>query len=456
MTDARPVALLERLDELGVDFLWIVYHDYWGMGHAKAVNRDRFSDAVDNGVTWAKANWNIAIDDQLIPRPMLAADSGDFLARPDSATAVRVPYRDRVAEALSDLLDENGQPWDGDPRGRLKLQVAALATLGLEARVAFESEFSLLRRTAVGGWAPDDHGRMFTVDEIEARWEWSARVLDALATMGIEVHQFAREYGAGQYELSLLPTDPVTAVDRFVLARQVIRALARDDGLVATFIPKPFEQLPGNGLHIHISLWRPDGTDATADAADPARLSPIGLAAVAGLMAHARGQAALGASTPNSYKRLLPGSWAPAHVCWAFGNRAALVRIPGPGHARRLEYRSGDGSASPYLNLAGLLAAIVDGVRSDLPAPPAVDGDVGHWTDEEAALRGVARLPSSLGEALDALDGDDVLRAMLGPTIDENYRAVKRYELGAYEEAAGAAAPTEVTEWERATYLEPL
>jgi glutamine synthetase len=143
-------------------------------------------------------------------------------------------------------------------------------------------------------------------------------------------------------------------------------------------------------------------------------------------------------------------------VCWALGNRAALVRIPGRGAARRLEYRSGDGSASPYLHLSGLLAAIVDGIRSDREAPPAVDGDVGHWSDEEAALRGVARLPSSLGEALDALDGDDVLRAMLGPTIDENYRAVKRYELGAYHAAAGAAGPTEVTEWERATYLEPL
>jgi glutamine synthetase len=297
---------------------------------------------------------------------------------------------------------------------------------------------------------------MFTVDEIEARWEWSARLLDCLAAMGIEVHQFAREYGAGQYELSLLPTDPVTAVDRFVLARQAIRALARDEGLVATFMPKPFADLPGNGLHVHISLWRPDGSDATSDPDDPAELSSTGLAAVAGLLAHATGQAALGAPTANSYKRLLPGSWAPAHVCWAPGNRAALVRIPGPGALRRLEYRSGDASASPYLHMAGLLAAIIDGIRSGLTAPPAVVGDVGHWTDEEAEAGGFPRLPQSLGEALDALDADDVLRAMMGPTIDENYRAVKRYELGRYEEQAGAAGPPEVTDWERATYLEPL
>lgn len=444
-----------RLEVLGAKALWIVYHDYWGMGHAKAVTPGRFADAIERGVTWAKANWNIAIDDELIPHPLLAADSGDFLARPDPTTVVPIPYRSGVAEALSDLFDDDGRPWDGDPRGRLKAQVGELASLGLEGRVAFEAEFSLLRSTD-GGWVPDDHGRMFTVDEIEARWDWSSRLLDALASMGIEVHQFAREYGNGQYEISLLPTDAVTAADRFVLARQAIRALARDDGLVATFMPKPYAHLPGNGLHVHVSLWRPDGTDALGAPDDASALAPTGLAAVAGLLAHARGQAALGAATPNSYKRLLPGSWAPAHVCWALGNRAALVRIPGPGAGRRLEYRSGDGSSSPYLHLAGLLAAIVDGIRAGRTAPPAVDGDVGHWTDEEAAAQGVDRLPASLGEALDALERDEVLRAMLGPTIDENYRAVKRYELDAYEAGARGGGPTEVTEWERATYLEPL
>lgn len=456
MSEPLTETTLERLERLDADFLWVVYHDYAGLARAKAVTRERFPEVVDRGVTWAKANWNIAINDHLIPDPRFAADSGDFLARPDPTTLVPVPYRARVAEALSDLVDDLGEPWDGDPRGRLKAQVAELGALGFEAHVALEAEFLLLQPTGEGGWVPADHGRMFTVDEIEARWDWSARLLDALATMGVPVHQFAREYGAGQYEVSLFPSDPVTAVDRFVLARQAVRGLARDEGLVATFMPKPYADLPGNGLHVHLSLWRPDGSDAIADPADPAGLNPTGLAAVAGLLAHAQGQAALGAPTPNSYKRLLPGSWAPAHVCWALGNRAALVRIPGRGTSRRLEYRSGDGSASPYLHVAGLLAAIVDGIRSGRAAPPPVTGDVGQWGDDEAAARGAARLPQSLGEALDALERDDALRAMLGPTIDDNYRAVKRYELACYDDEAGAAGATEVTEWERATYLEPL
>ena len=451
-----PGDVMARLDELGADFLWLVYHDYSGLGRAKAVTRDRLADAVEHGVTWARANWNIAINDHLIPEPGFAADSGDFIARPDPATLVPVPYRERVAQALSILADETGQPWDGDPRGRLRAQVVALAERGFEAQVAFETEFLLARPIADDAWTPADRGRMFTVDELEARWTWSVRMLDALAVMGIPLHQFAKEYGMGQYELSLLPADPVTAVDRFVLARQAIKALARDDGMVATFMPKPFADLPGNGLHVHISLWLPGQIDATADPADDAGLSEVGRAAVAGLLAHGRAQAALGSPTANSYKRLLPGSWAPAHVCWAEGNRAALVRIPGRGAARRLEYRSGDASASPYLHLAGLLAAIVDGIARRQTPPPPVAGDIGHLTDEEAAAKGATRLPQSLGEALDALEEDEVLRTMLGPTIDEHYRAVKRYELACADEAGAGAPGTEVTEWERRTYLEPL
>jgi glutamine synthetase len=445
----------KRLDALGADFLWIVYHDYSNLARAKVVTRDRLVEAIERGVSFAKANWSIAINDHLIPHPGFAADSGDFFARPDMSTLVPVPHRPRVAEVLSDLADEDGALWDGDPRGRLKAQVEALAARGLRAKVAFETEF-LLAVPEETGWRPADRGRMFTVDEVEARWAWCARVLDALWSMQIPVHQLGKEYGMGQYELSLLPADPVVAADRFLLARQVIKSHARDDGLVATFMPKPFADLPGNGLHVHISLWRDDGADATGDPNDPGALGDTGLAAVAGLLAHAPAQAALGSPTPNSYKRLLPGSWAPAHVCWAFGNRAALVRVPSRGTGRRLEYRSGDASANPYLLLGGLLAGIADGIAGGRVAPPPIDGDVGHWTDEEAAARGATRLPTSLGAALDAFESDAVLKAMAGPTIARHYVEVKRYELACYADEAGKAKPDEVTSWERATYLEPL
>lgn len=465
-------AIRERLEAFGARFLWVVYHDYAGLARAKAVTRDRLDEALASGVTFAMANWDLAITDHQVPHPIFGADSGDFRAVPDPAALVPIPWRPGVAQAYSRLTDDLGRPWEGDPRGRLGAQVEMVAARGLRCRMAFEAEFTLAvaEEAAAGpggdadgpvrlpsGWRTADRGRMFIVDEIEARWEWCARALDALAGMGIAVHQFAKEYGPAQYELSLLPADPLAAVDRFLLARQAIKALARDAGLVATFMPKPFARLPGNGLHVHMSFADADDRDVVVDPADERALSPTGGAILAGLLAHAAGQAALGSPTPNSYKRLLPGSWAPAHVAWALGNRAALVRIPGRGAARHLEYRSGDASANAYLLVTGLLAAVDDGLARGLPPPPAVAADIGLWSDEEAATRGVARLPSRLDAALDALERDEVLLTALGPVIPEHYLAVKRFELDSYLAESGADPDaTEVTDWERAAYLEPV
>jgi glutamine synthetase len=273
--------------------------------------------------------------------------------------------------------------------------------------------------------------------------------------MGIAVHQIAKEYGQGQYELSLLPTGAVAAVDAFLAARDLIKALARDAGIVATFMPKAHEDHPGCGLHVHLSLARASGEDALVDPHDPAGLSPTGLAAVAGLLAHAAGQTALGSPTPNSFKRLVPGSWAPAHAIWAIGNRAALVRIPSPGAGRHLEYRSGDASANLYLQVAGLLAAIADGLERRAEAPAPVPVDVGHLSDTEAAAIGAPRLPSRLDVALDALEADAVLCEALGPIVVPHYLAVKRFEWASYLAESGLAADdVHVSAWERAAYLE--
>ena len=445
--------LLRRLQAVGARHLWVVYHNHSALAQAKSVEPGRFAEVARDGVSFAKANWDFAITDEQHPHPGFAADSGDFRVVPDPASLVRIPYRDGVWQVYGWLVDDIGEPWAGDPRARLRDQVAALAEHGT-ARVAFESEFFLARREG-DGWVPADHGRMFTVDEIEARWDWSARVLDALDASGVGVHQFAKEYGPAQYELSLFPADPLTAVDRFCVARQVVRALAREVGLVATFMPKPWTDRPANGIHVHLSLVDRDGREMIPDPDDPDGLSPAGRAVVAGLLEHAAGQAALGAPTPNSYKRLLPGSWAPAHRCWGLGNRAALVRVPGRGPNRHLEYRLADASANPYHLVTGLLAASVDGLerRPALPDPAAID--VGHLSDSEAAALGFERLPSSPGAALDALEADRVLCAALGPLVVEHFLAIKRFELDAYLAATGLApGATEVTDWERDAYLE--
>jgi glutamine synthetase len=447
-----------RLAELDADALWVVYHDYAGLGRAKAVPRGRFEQVAREGVTFAMANWDLAITDEQVLHPEFGADSGDFRAVPDPATLVAMPHRAGVAQAFARLTDDAGVAWGGDPRSVLATQVVRLERLGIALQVAFEAEFVLVPGTDPAGLLADS-GRMFAVEGLDARWPLGARILADLEAAGIAVHQFAKEYGPGQFEVSLLPAAPLVAADRFLLARQLIRAAAREVGLTASFMPKPYADLAGNGLHVHLGLTRLDDPviDLVADADDPDRLATTAGAPIAGLLAHAAAQSALSAPTPNSYKRLLPGSWAPAHVCWAIGNRSALVRVPGRGAGRHLEVRGGDAAMNPYLHLTGLLAAMADGIERELPLPAEARVDVGHLTDGEAREAGFERLPTNLAAALDVFEADDVLREAVGPIVARHYVDVKRFEWALFLERSGLdAASTEVSDWERRTYFEWL
>ena len=447
----------QRLDALGARYLWIAYHDFGGVARAKAVGPERLDDALEVGVGWAKANWDLAITDHQVPEPGFAADSGDFRLVPDLSTIRAWPSRDRTALAYGWLTEPDGTPWPGDPRRRLAAVEQRFVDRGLAVQVGIEAELYLAQPWAGGAFQPDDDDRMFSQAAIDARWPLLAGVLDGLAAMGIPVHQLAKEYGPGQYELSLLPASPLVAVDAFLAARDLVKSLAREQGILATFMPKPSEDLPGCGLHVHLGIARADGTDVLADPADPGRLSTLGGSAVAGLLAHAAAQVALGAPIANSHKRLLPGSWAPAHAAWGIGNRAALVRVPSTGPGRHLEYRSGDMGANLYLHLIGLLAAAIDGIEGDMAAPAPVQADIGHLPDEAAAAIGAPRLPARLDLALDALEGDPVLLDALGPVIVGHYVPVKRFEWASYLAESGLdAADIRVSDWERATYLAPL
>jgi glutamine synthetase len=455
--DERAAATLERLEALDATALWVVYHDYAGLGRAKAVPHGRFGDVAHEGVTFAMANWDLAITDHQVPHPVFGADSGDFRAVPDPRSIVAVPHRPGVAQAFARLTDDLGEPWAGDPRALLERQVDRLTALGIGVSCAFEAEFVLVAASEGPGALLHDRSRMFTVDELDARWPVGERYLDGLDRAGVRVHQLAKEYGPGQFEVSLLPRAPLPAVDEWLLARQFAKAVAREQGLVASFMPKPFTDLPGNGLHVHLGLYgtRQDGTELVGDPDDDRRLAPTGASAVAGLLAHAAGQTALGPPSPTSPKRLQPGSWAPAHVAWGHGNRAALVRIPGRGRPRHLEYRSGDATANPYLHLTGLLAAIADGIERSLDVLPEADLDVGHLSDGAAAAAGHPRLPDHLSAALDALEADPVLLDALGPVVPEHYLAVKRFEVASYLAESGAAeTDLEVTDWERTVYFD--
>ncbi|HEY8598210.1 MAG TPA: hypothetical protein VIL85_07250 [Thermomicrobiales bacterium] len=282
--------------------------------------------------------------------------------------------------------------WEGCPRGRLDAQVAALAARGLTARVAFEPEFTLFRRSADGTISPADGDAMYSVDRIAAHSELLSRIEATLTAQGVRVIQIGSEYGAGQLEINLTHEPPLKAADDLVTFRETVKTLARDAGLLASFMPKPFAHLAGNGVHLHLSL---------RDLADESDRStgdgPLGLSAelahfMAGTLAHARALCGVAAPTVNSYKRLQPASWAPAHVAYGGGNRAVLVRVPGSTR-RRIEFRAGDHTANPYLALTALFAAGIDGLDRQLdPGPPAT-GDLGHLSHERLSEQGVTFLP---------------------------------------------------------------
>ena len=436
---------MERLERDEVTRLWIVYADYSGITHAKIVPPERFVDAVAHGIGFANANMDFNILDYQVAAPELAADTGDFRAVPDASTLALLPYALGHARTASFLHNPDGTRWDGCPRAALERVVARYTERGLVVCAAFEPECNLFRRTDEG-LAPADTSRMFSVDGLDIHLELIDELMETLGEMGIVLEQAGAEYGPGQYEINLKHAEPLRAADDLLTLKDTFRALARRAGLIISFMPKPFSHLPGCGLHVHLGVERSDGENVLqGEGAD--RLSPEGGAFVAGLLAHAPALCGVGAPTVNSYKRLLPGSWSPAHIAFGLGNRAALVRIP-DGEGVHVEFRAGDNTSNPHLFLAALLAAGLDGMERGLDPGDAVHGDIGHWTSQQAAAQGIQFLPKSATEALDAVEADVLVMETLGPVIGPALLRVKRSEVEAYD--------LEVTEWERTAYLETV
>jgi glutamine synthetase len=446
MVDEAALATLEeRIDADGIQGLWIVFHDYSARACAKWVPRDHVGRALRTGGIFARANLNYQSDDVESQAPHFAADSGDFFARPDPDTYAPVPYRDRSGRVLSWMCTEDGSLWEGCPRGRLAAAMNALAERGLSVRAAFEPEFCLFRQTPDGGYEPIDHFHMFSVDRLSQNVELLGTIESALAAQGIRVVQIGSEYGAGQLEINLHHESALKAADDLVTFRETVKALARDAGMIASFMPKPWAHTVGSGVHVHLSLWDRDGAESRSEGAATLGLSPEMAHFMAGVLAHAPAICGVASPTVNSYKRLLPGSWAPAHVAYGVGNRAALVRVPGSSR-RRFEFRAGDHTGNPYMVLTALLAAGIDGLDRRLDPGSPAEGDIGHLPMADLVRQGVRFLPRSAGEALDALEADSVVIGALGPVCGPEMLRVRRGELDRYNR--------HVSEWERQVYFE--
>ena len=438
--DAALNRLEDRLDEWNCRGLWIIFHDYGGRSCAKWIPRSAVRSTVQRGAIFARANLNFTIDDHQVPHPRFGADSGDFFVVADHNTLAPVPYHPGTARVHGWMRTEEGDVWEGCPRTRLAIQLNRLTERGLSARVAFEPEFSLYRRETNGKLQPADQHAMYSVDRISSQFELLDRIQATLAEQAVDVIQVGSEYGKGQLEINLAHETPIKAADDLLVFRDTVRALAREDGLIATFMPKPYAAAAGNGLHVHLSLWDLDGGNDRSTGGEPLGLSSEMNHFIGGVLEHAPAICGVAAPTVNSYKRLQPASWAPAHVAHAAGNRSVLVRIPGS-HRRRLEFRSGDNTSNPYLLLTALISAGIDGLDRELDPGEPADEDLGH-----AAGEGIRFLPRTAGEALDAVEACEPVMDGLGPVCGPELLRVKRYELARYD--------VEVGDWERDVYLE--
>ncbi len=441
--------LLERLEADGIENLWVVYQDYSGRSCAKTVPKERFETIVARGVVFARANLSMMLDDHQPAGAGFLANTGDFMAVPDPVSYARLPYQAATARVHAFMRTDDGSPWEGCPRTRLQRMVEAYASRGLGVRAGFEPEFILFQSKGEGWFEPVDRDGMFTVDGLDRHHDLWQEVVEHLRVMGVTVDQLGKEYGPAQYEATTGYAEPITAVDNYLSYKEVVRSRSRARGLVASFMPKPYDHLPGSGLHVHLSLWDAAGErELSSGDAEQEALSETGARFAAGLLEHAGALCGVGSPIVNSYKRLLPGSWAPAHVCWGIGNRSALVRVPGLGARRHLEFRAGDNAANPFIFLTALLAAGLDGIERELALPAPVGDDVGHLSTDEAVARGLRFLPRSLPDALAAVEADSVVTEALGPVVATEFLNVKRSELATYDLV--------VHPWERQMYLEAL
>ena len=431
---------------LPVDTLWVrfVFVDHGGIPKTKAVYRDGFERRARAGVGLAKGV--LALD----PSGMLHPESGlspvgECRLVPDLSTLTPLPFARGQAIVACDMTEPDATtPWEGCPRSALKRVLGRLVERGCRSVASYEAEFYV--------WGPEgplDRTPYAASFALTAAAEFVAELAEALEEMGIRPEQVHAEVGHGNLELSVGEAEALAAADRRVMVLEAIRGVAHGMGLQTTMAPKPYLDQAGNGHHLHLSLYAlEDDSPVLFDASG--KLSSAGSGFVGGLLEHLPAVMAFTAPSPNSYQRLAPGMWSSAYAAYGPDNREAAVRLTSPvagaeAATANVEFKPMDVTANPYLALAAVLAAGMDGVERDLdPGEPATV-DPATLSDEERASRGIYPLPASLDEALDALEGNEVLIRALGEPLVRTHLAVGRAQAKiakdlSPEEVAAAAA----------------
>ncbi len=444
--DKQTEFVLRSIEERDIRFFRLWFTDVLGQLKSVAVAPAELEGAFDEG---------IGFDGSAI-QGFTRVTEADMLACPDPSTFQVLPWRgDRnaVARMFCDIALPDGAPSHADPRYVLKRALEKAASAGFTFYTHPEIEFYLLTERPEKGGKPvpvDDAG-YFDHAPLGPAQDFRRAAITMLEDMGISVEFSHHEGGPGQQEIDLRYADALSTADNIMTFRTVIKEVANEQGVYATFMPKPFPNHPGSAMHTHLSLFEGD-SNAFADPSARMGLSTTARQFIAGLLRHAPEMSAITNQWVNSYKRLAAGDEAPTYSCWGHENRSALVRVPmykpHKANSTRVELRSPDSACNPYLAFAIILAAGMKGISEGYELPPEAEDDVWALTDRERRAMGLDPLPGSLNQAINAMERSELVAETLGEHVFEFFLANKRAEWAEYRK--------QVTQFELDRYLRVL
>jgi glutamine synthetase len=443
MSSIDVPALLGDLRSRGIDVIRVSYSDLIGVDRGRDVLLEELESVLDHGIAFCRAVFHTSPMGDVVPvQGGIESGLPDISARPDLATLTDLPWEPGALWCLADTTVLGGQAAEESPRELARRVTARLADLGLRAVVGPELEFYVLEQdeSSPQGWRryADAPGNVYVVGRKGDPKGILLTMLRYLRDASLKVTAANHEFCGGQFEINLNHSELLDAADRAFRMKSAVQEIARHEGMLATFMAKPFNDEGGSGFHLHVSLVDEDGTNVFGDPDGEHGLSSTGRRAIAGVLEHAPALTAILNPTINSYKRFGPDTLAPWLIDWGLDNRSAMVRIPPErGSAARMEVRLGDATANPYLAIGAIGAAIYLGVRDDLKPPPPLEG---YGYDPSSA----PMLPQSLPEALDALEADTALREVLGDYFVESFLTYKRNEVERFAH--------HVTDWEFREY----
>lgn len=435
-------AIFEDAQEKNVHFIRLAFSDVNGILKNVEIPVSQLDKALDN---------EMAFDGSSIDG-FVRIEEADMKLHPDLNTWTVFPWGSddrKVAILICDIYTPDGEPFAADPRGNLKRMVEKLDDFGFsDFNLGPEPEFFLFKLAEDGNPSTrvNDVGGYFDVAPVDLGENCRREIVLILEDLGFEVEASHHEVAIGQHEIDFKYTDVVDACDKIQLFKLIVKTVARKYNLHATFMPKPIYGINGSGMHCNMSLFK-GSENVFFDADSETQLSETAMQFIAGVLEHAKAITAVANPIVNSYKRLVSGYEAPVNIAWSTRNRSPLIRIPAArGKSTRVELRSVDPAANPYLALAAILGAGLKGIEDEMVAPAPISRNVYKMTADELVNGGIDKLPSSLSRALDELEIDSVVQDALGAHITANFISSKRIECQEYLH--------QVTDWELNTYLE--